>query len=317
MINAKISKIEKIAVSVAKISFVAEDGSALPSFTPGAHVDVKVNEDITRQYSLCGSARDINEYSIAVLRDSHSRGGSVAIHDTFREGMAVQISAPKNLFPLGEHDGKVILVAGGIGITPLISMMKSLDDLEKRYLLLYVHKPAQQIPFDKELAAGVNTGKVILIPSESREKTAKRLRELIPAFEDGCGLYTCGPDGFMSKVNEIAREKSWPDFALNQEKFSHDISTTGADTAFTMHLVQSNIHINVSTEQTALEALDEAGIEVDASCEQGICGTCVLRVLDGKVDHRDAWLTDAEKSANDRFTPCCSRALTPSLSIDL
>ena len=310
---------EKVALSDLVLMFRLEmpDGSPLPEFTPGAHVDVKIYDELTRQYSLCSSSKDIFKYNIAVLRDSSSRGGSERIHRDFQVGQIIQISSPRNLFKLHNHHGQVLLVAGGIGITPLLSMAISLIEQNKSFTLCYVHSSSGNIPFSEILTRPPFTDNVVFINSNSRLETRERLEKLIPKFESDDGLYTCGPSGFMDMVYDVAASKAWPAEALNKEAFKNEVVASAGDQPFTLELEKSQIRIPVRADQTALEALDEAGVEVDASCEQGICGTCLLNVLDGQVDHRDAYLTDDEKQQHNQFTPCCSRALTSTLTIDL
>lgn len=317
MMNVMISGQTRLSDSVVKLTFSPLDGETLPDFKAGAHIDVRVNETMVRQYSLCSAASVKDAYSIAVLRDANSRGGSAHIHQNFQAGQIVQISPPRNLFELKEHAGHVLLIGAGIGITPLISMALALTERKHSFTLCYLHKPAEQVAFRDELLQSEMADNVVFIPAINRRQTQVQLEEIIGQYHTGQGLYTCGPAGFMDTVFELAVSQHWPESALHKEMFQNEITRDGTDAPFTLHLIQSQKVIQVNAGQSALEALDEAGIEVDASCEQGVCGTCLLRVVEGRVDHRDAYLTEDEKQQHNQFTPCCSRAFTSSLSIDL
>lgn len=318
MIDVVISEHEKLSDAVLKLTLSALKGEQLPEFKAGAHIDVRVNDSIVRQYSICSAASAKDAYSIAVLNDPNSRGGSMHIHREFKAGQIVQISAPRNLFELGEHSAPVLLIGAGIGITPLLSMGYTLAERGQDFTICYLHKPAKHVAFQSELVSEPFAGKSVLIPAVNRQTTRQQLKSLIGEYQDGQHVYTCGPAGFMELVFELADVQNWPSQSLHKEMFQNDVdNSTDADKSFTLHLTKSACSVQVSAEQTALEALDEAGIEIDASCEQGVCGTCLLKVVDGKVDHRDAYLTEEEKRLHNQFTPCCSRALSSSLSIEL
>ncbi|GGF66767.1 PDR/VanB family oxidoreductase [Alteromonas lipolytica] len=317
MISVIVAEYEKLSDSVLKLTFSPINGEALPPFTAGAHIDVKINDNLVRQYSICSAASAKNVYSIAVLNDANSRGGSAQIHREFKAGQIVEISAPRNLFELGDHSAPVLLIGAGIGITPLLSMAYSLAERGQDFTICYLHKPAEQVAFQSDLLSEPFKGKSVLIPSVDRQTTRQQLNDLIGKYREGQHVYTCGPAGFMDLVFELAEAQHWPAESLHKEMFHNDVSGNTPDRSFTLHLTKSARSIQVSAQQTALEALDEAGIEIDASCEQGVCGICLLNVVDGKVDHRDAFLTEEEKQQHKQFTPCCSRALSSSLSIEL
>ena len=317
MLDVNLQAITPLSESVLKLTFTDPANQPLPAFEAGAHIDIRVNDAITRQYSLCSSPSERYAYSVAVLRDPNSRGGSAAIHASFQPGQRVQISAPRNLFALNPEDAKTVLVAGGIGITPIMSMAHTLAEQGKEFTLLYVNKPGQRVAFDTELQHGFFADRVRILQPDNREQVKAWLAQNIGEYAALSGLYTCGPNSFMDVVFSIANELNWPANALHQERFGLEQADTDGDKPFELILKRAGVSIPVKADQTALEALDDAGIEVDASCEQGVCGTCLLNVLDGEVDHRDGYLTEQEKSQHNQFTPCCSRAVSASLTLDL
>ncbi|TPV57248.1 oxidoreductase [Aestuariibacter sp. GS-14] len=317
MLDVIIQAITPLSESVVKLTFTDPANRLLPAFEAGAHIDIRISDAITRQYSLCSSPSDRYAYSVAVLRDPNSRGGSAAIHTTFHPGQRIKVSPPKNLFALNPEDTKTVLVAGGIGITPIMSMAHALAEQGKEFTLLYVSKPGQRVAFDTELQHGIFVDRVRILQPDNREQVKAWFTQNIGEYGAQSGLYTCGPNSFMDAVLSIANTLNWPANALHQERFGLEKVDTRSDKAFELFLKRSGLTIPVKASQTALEALDDAGIEVDASCEQGVCGTCLLNVLDGEVDHRDAYLTEQEKSQHNQFTPCCSRAVSASLTLDL
>lgn len=289
---------------------------ALPPFTAGAHVDVHLPNGLVRQYSLLGDPAAVGNYSIAVLHEPASRGGSRAMHG-LAVGEPLRISAPRNLFPLDEAAGRTLLLAGGIGITPILAMAWRLHALGHDFALHYcVRTPAraafcdllQQAPFAKDVSLHFDDG-----PIEQRLNAASVLAKP----KDGTHLYVCGPGGFMEHVLSTARAAGWPEAQLHREYFTAPAAAVAGDQPFEIALASSGAVITVAASQTALQSLLDHGIQVPMSCEQGLCGTCLVPVLDGIPDHRDSYLTEEEQAANTQFTPCCSRAKTARLVLDL
>ena len=297
------------------------DGSALPVFEAGSHIDVKVNEKLLRQYSLYNSPEKHQTYKIAVLKDANSRGGSQAIHDTFNVGDCVQISTPRNLFPLKKDSKRTLLFAGGIGITPLLSMAQVLNELDQDFELHYFTRSKIHTAFYEELNRLPFSSKVFFHfndENDDKDNAVKHALDQENPLNKAAHLYTCGPNGFMDYIFSTARSLGWTDENLHKEVFNAEpVLLDESDKSFTLNLVRSGISLAIPADKTVLEVLEEADIEIDASCEQGVCGTCLTKVVDGTPDHRDQFLTENEKSLNNQFTPCCSRALTDSLSIDL
>ncbi|WP_137165397.1 PDR/VanB family oxidoreductase [Salinimonas lutimaris] len=306
----------KITETPGIMSFELESagGQTLPAFEAGSHIDVKVKEGFIRQYSLISHCEPGNIYKIAVLKDAASRGGSVAMHDEIEVGQSIFISEPRNLFPLDLSSQRALLFAGGIGITPIMSMATELYKNNKDFELHYYTRSKEDTAFYQQLTSCEFAARVFF-HFDSEEKAADKI---IGPSDFNCHLYTCGPSGFMDYVFQSARANGWSEAHLHKENFKADpVSDDGVDKPFKLILSRSGLELNVEATQTALDAIDDAGVEIDMSCEMGVCGTCKTRVLEGIPDHRDSVLSASEKEKNDVFTPCCSRARTDTLIIDL
>jgi vanillate O-demethylase ferredoxin subunit len=292
------------------------DGSPFPEYEAGAHIDVLPDQHgpgdaLVRQYSLCGEPGDRKRYRIAVLREEQSRGGSVAIH-RLAVGHRVRISAPRNHFrlaPVRSHR----LFAGGIGITPLLAMARQLDADGGDYTLHYCARSATEMAFADRLSDHPR----VTLHLDDRPDTQKLdlRRDLGPPAPD-TAVYVCGPGGFIDHVLAGAGALGWPSSALHKERFAATVGEAGPANGFVVRLASSGAEYHVPPEETILDVLLRNGVDAPSSCQQGICGECVVRVLAGDADHRDDVLTDDERAAG-LFTTCSSRALGPSIELDL
>jgi ferredoxin-NADP reductase len=298
------------ADGVLSLDFVAPDATALPAFTPGAHVDLHMPDGQIRQYSLCGDPADRSTYRIAVRA---VEGGRVsrAIHRDLRPGALLTVGLPRNNFPLLPSP-RYLFVAGGIGITPLLPMMREASRLGSAWSLLFCARRAADAPFLNEaLALG---GSVVVHESEAgtRLDVAARLRDVPEATL----LYCCGPERLMTAVEDATSH--WPEGTVHFEWFTPKArpadETSGG---FELVCAQSGLTLTVPPDRSVLDILTEAGITVPTSCEQGICGTCECRVLEGEVDHRDSILSASEQAANQTMMVCVSRAKSARLVLDL
>jgi vanillate O-demethylase ferredoxin subunit len=278
---------------------------------------VQLPGGISRSYSLCNDPQETQRYLLGVLRDPASRGGSRAMHDTVQEGDVLQISAPKNHFPLAPGARRSLLLAGGIGVTPLLAMAEQLAHAQADFELHYCSRSAQRTAFRERLAASAFADKVEFHFDDAAPAQKFDLMRLLAAPQAGVHIYVCGPKGFMDAVLISARAQGWPAEQLHHEFFSAEVLTSDSDASFEIKLASSGRIVMVPKDKTVTQALAEAGIDILMSCEQGVCGTCLTRVLDGVPDHRDSYLTPEEQAANDQFLPCCSRAKTPQLVLDL
>lgn len=307
------------ALDVCSFELVALDGQALPAFTAGAHVDVQVPGGPTRQYSLCNAPHETHRYLIGVLRDAASRGGSVAMHERVAVGDRLTISAPKNHFPLVQDARRHLLLAGGIGITPILCMAERLAAGGADFALHYSTRSRERTAFHDRIRASAFADRVAFHFDDGAAAQRLDLDALLAAPQPGTHLYVCGPQGYLDAVLGSARARGWPEAQLHWEYFAAAgaAAPSAGDAAFEVQLASSGRVIVVPADRTVVQALAAAGVEVQTSCEQGVCGTCLTRVLAGTPEHRDLYLTPEEQAANDQFTPCCSRARTARLVLDL
>ncbi|MFF5301977.1 PDR/VanB family oxidoreductase [Streptomyces sp. NPDC013161] len=292
------------------------DGVELPEFTAGAHVDVLVDgaAGLVRQYSLCGPPDDRARYRLAVLAETASRGGSLGMH-RLREGDRLRISRPRNRFGVSDKARRHVLVAGGIGVTPLLAMAHALEAVGAEYELHYCARSRADSVFVEELE---RNPRVRLHfddgPADQRFSTVAD----VGGPESETAIYICGPGGFMDFVISSALEAGWPSETIHKERFAPvaDTAAHAADGTFTVRLGRTGGEYEIKDGETVLDVLLAAGVDAPYSCRQGICGDCIVRVLAGLPDHRDDVLTDRER-ADGMFTTCSSRALSPILELDL
>ena len=305
------------ATDICSFELVSADDRTLPAFSEGSHVDVHVPGGTTRQYSLCNNSIESHRYLIAVLNDPASRGGSKAMHEAVREGDELAISAPKNHFQLVHEAQRSVLIAGGIGITPILCMAERLAITGADFELHYCTRSSIRTAFKNRIEHSAFSSKAQFHFDDGEATQKLDALALLASPQSGTFLYVCGPKGFMDWVLGTARACGWPETQLRYEFFSADVAPRDADASFEVKLLRSGKVVVVPRDKTVVEALLEAGVEVPTSCEQGVCGTCLTRVIDGVPDHRDTFLTPAEQLANDQFTPCCSRAKSSTLVLDL
>lgn len=291
------------------------DGLPLPQFRPGAHVDVYVAEGVVRQYSLTNGPADKNEYSIAVKREPHSRGGSSTLHDIVKVGDRLAVGEPRNLFELVSHASFHVLIGGGIGITPLLSMSRHLADSEK-FALHYFAASNVEIAFSEKLSELPHGTKNFHI-GLAFDQVEDTVRSLLSEQDLGAHLYVCGPGPFMDLVLTNAKSFGWISNRVHLERFAPVESSGGADVSFEVELVKQGRTLTVNADETIAQALIRDGIECTVSCEQGMCGICLTEVIGGIPEHRDSFLTDAERDANDRMCLCVSRARGAKLVLNI
>lgn len=301
---------------IVSLELVNATGAELPAFTAGAHIDVHLPNGLIRQYSLCNSPAERHRYVIGVLHDANSRGGSQAVH-ALQEGGEINISLPKNHFPLNQAT-HTTLVAGGIGVTPLLAMAEQmLLDGAPFDIHLCTRSPAHT-PFAVRCAAPEFAGKVHFHHDDGDATRRVDFAELLGKAAPGSQVYVCGPGGFINAVLAAGRAQGFAESQLHREYFSTaPVAPISGDTAFSVVLEKSGLTIEIAAGVTIVEALRKRGIELAVSCEQGVCGTCLTRVTSGTPDHRDMYLTDDEHALNDQMTVCCSRSLTPTLTLDI
>jgi len=316
-LEVRVAKKVAEALDICAFELVAADNRPLPSFSAGSHVDVYLPNGITRQYSLCNDAAEHHSYLIAVLKDQDSRGGSKSMHESVQEGDRLFISAPKNHFPLAREAKRSVLLAGGIGVTPILCMAERLAIDDAEFEMHYCTRSRGRTAFLERIRAAAFAPRVKFHFDDDTNEEKFDLAGLLGSRAPGTHLYVCGPKGFMNAVLSTAREKGWPEEQLHYEFFSSELVKSDGDESFEVKLASSGRVILVPKDKSVVQALAEEGIEVQTSCEQGVCGTCLTRVLEGMPDHRDMYLTPEEQARNDQFMPCCSRAKSPRLVLDI
>ena len=305
------------ALDICSLDLVAEPGHSLPAFSAGAHIDVALPNGLVRQYSLCNPPGETGRYQIAVLRDAASRGGSQAVHDAVTEGSTLHISAPKNHFPLATDAAHHLLLAGGIGITPLLAMAERLTSQGECFELHHCTRSRDRTPFLERVAASAFARRTHHHFDDGDAVQKLDIAATLQRAPEGAHLYVCGPQGFMDAVLNAGRAAGWSEERLHREYFAAAPVDHANDGGFELEIASSGRVIPVRADQSALAALLEAGLDIPMSCEQGVCGTCLTRVKAGTPDHRDQYLTPEEQAANDQFLPCCSRASSARLVLDL
>lgn len=317
MLSVRVSRRWVEAVDVVALELTDPQGAALPSFQAGSHIDVEVLPGLVRQYSLCNDPSERHRYIVGVLRVQQSRGGSAGVHERLQVGTTVRISAPRHQFALSNEATHHVLMAGGIGVTPILAMARSLETAGASFELHYCARSKSRAAFLDALQSTSLADRTHL-HFDNEPDTRFNARQCLAGQGPGSHAYVCGPSGFMEHVFEAARAAGWPPGNLHREFFSPVQPTAGdGETPFELHLARSGRIVIVPAGATALQALRDAGIDVPSSCESGICGTCLTNVIEGTPDHRDSYLTDQERVAGDCFTPCCSRALGGRLKVDL
>ncbi|WP_322469613.1 PDR/VanB family oxidoreductase [Hydrogenophaga sp. SNF1] len=315
-LRLRVARKSREAAGVAAFELRSLDGSALPPFTAGAHVDVLLREGLVRQYSLCNAPWERDRYVLGVQRKVDSRGGSVAMHDEVHEGAIVDIGLPRNLFSMAPAK-RSLLFGAGIGITPLLSMAEVLHASGRAFELHYSARSPEQAAFRARLAAAAYADRVRFHFSTGPGANRLELPPLLATPDPEARLYVCGPPGYIGDITDFAAAHGWRADQVCVERFGATTASSGGDRAFDVVLARSGRRFTIAPGQAIHEVLLSEGVEVPLSCEQGVCGTCLTRVLSGVPDHRDSFLDASEHARNDCMTVCCSRATSPELLLDL
>jgi vanillate monooxygenase ferredoxin subunit len=302
--------------NIVGIELEACDGLALPSFSAGSHIDIVLPSGLIRQYSLCSDPERPDSYRIAVRLEAESRGGSREVH-ALAMGQELAISPPRNHFPLADHHESAVLIAGGIGVTPIMTMARSLHRQGVPFAFHYLNRSRALTAFRKELqAAGYGPSLQLRYDEDEGISSRAELVERIGMPGPHRHLYVCGPHPLIKATVAAAAQAGWSDEAIHLEHFRAPGDPVSG-VAVTLRLVKSGITVEAPGDRTLARALADAGMRVPVSCEQGICGTCIVGVIEGVPDHRDSFLTQAEREEGNRIALCCSRALTPVIVLDL
>lgn len=315
-LTVKVDSKTSEAEDIVSLELAGVDGKPLPPFSAGSHIDVHVGEGLVRQYSLCNDPTESHRYQIAVLRHPQSRGGSAAVHERIKVGDVIQISEPRNHFAL-VHADHYLLLAGGIGVTPILCMAERLAAIGAPFDLHYCSRSPERTAFLDRIRSSAFTGRAQFHFDSGDPAQKLQLDKALGASNPGTHLYVCGPAGFIEFVTSTARSHGWSGDRVHLEYFGAATQDTAGKTAFEVKIASSGFVYQIAADKSVCSALSEHGIDIPVSCEQGVCGTCITRVLEGRPDHRDVYFTDEEKTVNDQFTPCCSRATSRRLVLDL
>jgi vanillate O-demethylase ferredoxin subunit len=287
------------------------EGEELPPFTAGAHLDLHLGDELIRPYSLCSDPAELYHYQLGILKAPESEGGSLAAH-ALQVGDQVRVSEPRNLFALQPGARHSLLIGGGIGITPMLAMAAALHAAGHSFSLHYCTRTRQRAAFVAALQQAPYAHRVQLYFSDEQRLA---LAPVLTDVPEHTHVYVCGPARLMEAVTEQAAALGYPSDHIHQECFTTDVATQGA--AFEVTIASSGLRVQVAEDQSIVEALAQVGLKICVSCKQGICGSCLTDVLQGEPEHRDSYLTDEEKLANNLILPCCSRAKSSHLLLDL
>jgi len=319
-LEVRLKSITALADDINAFEFVSPDGQPLPEFTGGSHIDISLPGGAIRQYSLCNPPGERDRYVIAVLRDPQGRGGSIAMHDELRAGQKLKISRPRNHFALSTAARRHVFIAGGIGITPMMAMLSEVQRRGEAFHLYYCARSAQRAAFLDELETLIASGHASVHFDNGDPRNGLDLVETLEPYSPGTHLYYCGPGRLMDAIE--AASAHWPRASRHCERFSAGAAKEAraaigseAEVPFDVELRRSQKTLTVRPGESIVDVLRRNGVEVDTSCCEGYCGTCMTRYLAGEPLHRDTVLDDEDRQ--EFVMICCSRARSPTLVLDL
>ncbi len=302
------------ANNMLSFELVAPDGSELPAFSAGSHIDVTIPGGLVRQYSLCNSEADRHRYLIGVWKDANSRGGSRAMHDVVKEGDVLQVSLPRNRFRVPRHTKRALLIARGIGVTPILSIADHLKTQEVPFAFHYV--PALGSPeLFQAMIEGSAFAENTTFYQERMDHNLDPAKVLADPPEDA-HLFICGVDWWLDPIIALAKKKGWSDERIHIERFTAKASAPLLDKVFEVKIASTGAVFKIPGDKSVSAFLEENGVKIPTSCEQGMCGTCKVKILEGEADHRDKRLKDDQR-AEGYFLACVSRAKGNLLVLDL
>jgi ferredoxin-NADP reductase len=292
-----------------------DDAGELPPFTAGSHITLYLPSGLERQYSLYNDPCETQRYCIAVQREDTGRGGSLEIHRSFRAGSALNISPPRNLFPLNERTRGSLLIAGGIGITPVFSMLHRLAGCDNSFTLIYLAKDPAQAVFLEQIKSIKSASSLLICHFDQGDPSRTfDIRGFLCKVGHDIDIYCCGPTALMDAVRDATLDR--PQDIVHFEYFNNDlIRRRDENRPFLVRLERTNRTIEVKADQTILDALLSAGMDIDYSCTEGTCGTCIVPLIEGEADHRDRVLLPSERET--KIAICCSRAKNDLIALDL
>lgn len=309
----RLRAIKRETADIASFELADPEGHDLPGFTAGAHINVRVSDEIQRQYSLCNDPAERNRYVIAVLREAGGRGGSAAMH-ALAEGATLVVSAPLNRFPLAGKEARFhLLLAGGIGVTPMMAMIPELEARQCRWRLHYCTKSRDCAAFVDQLQPFILDNKVQLHHDGGNPERGLNIGRMLSQFEIGTHLYFCGPPGFMRAVKDAVG--AWPPHNVHCEYFTAPIEQASTiNTPFQIKISKSGQVFDVPADKSIVSILRENNFHIETDCEEGYCGTCITRYVEGEPEHRDTVLSAGEREKYVMI--CCARSRSPILVLD-
>lgn len=310
-----VTHVEDLAEGVVGITLSARGGVSLPRWQPGAHVDLVLPSGLVRQYSLVGDPA-AGAYEIAILRETSGRGGSEELHTVAEVGLPLSVRGPRNHFPLAEGDNSYLFIAGGIGITPLMPMLRKASQLGADWRLVYGGRSLASMAYLDELR-GFDGSRVVIVAEDVDGRPD--LGAVLAQIDEHTQIYACGPNGLLDALQERCIEQGMAD-RLHTERFGASAGAVATpvegDQAFDIELAQSGITVHVEADQSIFEAVENLGTDLLFSCSEGYCGTCQVQVLSGTPEHRDTVASPEEHDEEGSMIICVGRSKSPHLVID-
>jgi ferredoxin--NADP+ reductase/vanillate O-demethylase ferredoxin subunit len=301
------------ARGVVSIELQDPEGKTLPAYSPGAHIDLHLGNGLVRSYSLCGAPETRERYTVGVLLDRGSRGGSRYVHEQLRVGATLTVGAPRNNFELDQSAAHTVLVAGGIGVTPMVCMARRLAELGKSFTLVYCARSRAEAAFVEQLSAH---GDAVRLHFDDEAGAPPDLHAMLAGQDAQTHLYCCGPGPMLKAFEAACAAHGYPNVHI--ERFAADPSTEAVQEGeYTVSLSRTGTTVKVPSGKSLLDALLDAGVQMDYSCREGVCGSCETAVLEGCPDHRDSVLSSSERAGNKTMMVCVSGCKGSKLVLDL
>lgn len=312
----KVTNIEQLTPLIRRFTLEDINGALLPKFSGGSHIIVQMNQGTTsfnNAYSLMSQPDNQFYYQICVRLEEEGKGGSKFMHDHIKKNDILTISTPKNMFPLSSSGQKHILIAGGIGITPFIPQLKELFNRNSDYELHYAYRAPEHGALVHELQQSTHAEHCFYYINSKNETLD--IHKLLENQPKQTHIYVCGPQPLIDAVIDSAHRNRYRDEYIHWEKFSSDQPVEA--NSFTLVLAKSGIELEVQSNQSIIQALEAANIEIDCLCRDGYCGTCETNIVEGEADHFDQYLSDSEKASQTTMMPCVSRAKHDRITLEL
>jgi len=312
-LNLRVQAMRYEAQGIVSLELRDVAGNTLPEYTPGAHIELHLGNGLTRSYSLCGAPEVRDRYVVGVLLDRNSRGGSRYVHEQLRVGSTLKIGGPRNHFALDEDAPRTVLVAGGIGVTPIVCMARRLAERGKVFSMLYCARSRAEAAFAKELTAH---GDAVRFHFDAEAGGPPDLKAMLAGHPADTHFYCCGPSPMLRAFEAACEAHGYTNVHI--ERFAADTNVASVQEGeYTVKLARTGSELCVPAGKSLLDALLEVGVEVEHSCKEGVCGSCETRVLEGEPEHRDSVLSKSERASNQTMMVCVSGCKGKRLVIDL